>query len=79
MIAIGYYILASIHTGGITKPSWVHFTYTRNREWTIQKEPKKLGSQEKDLYGWDIDPVAIEFCRRKFPQGHFEVKNSLNL
>ncbi len=33
--------------------------------------------EERDIYGWDIDPVAIQYCKEHFPLGHFEVKNSL--
>jgi hypothetical protein len=29
---------------------------------------------EEDVIGYDIDPCAIEYCKKKFPKGHFEVK-----
>ena len=32
---------------------------------------------EEDLYGVDIDPRAVEFCMRKFPNGHFQVGDCL--
>lgn len=33
--------------------------------------------KERDIYGWDIDSVAIDYCKKKFPKGNFEVKDSL--
>lgn len=32
---------------------------------------------EEDIYGVDIDPRAIDFCMRKFPDGHFQVGDCL--
>ena len=33
--------------------------------------------QEENLYGVDIDPQAIEICRKLFPYGNFVVGDSL--
>lgn len=33
--------------------------------------------EEEDIYGVDIDPRAVEFCIRKFPNGHFQVGDCL--
>ncbi len=33
--------------------------------------------EEEDLYGVDIDERAVQFCKRKFPRGHFQVGDCL--
>lgn len=33
--------------------------------------------EEEDIYGVDIDPRAVEFCIKKFPNGHFQVGDCL--
>lgn len=45
----------------------------------LEAAVRKGKVKESDIYGWDIDGVAIDYCRKKFPKGSFEVKDSLHI